>query len=199
MTHTTEVTLNPNQLATIEELKKKHFEQDQRELFGNCQTRVDNVESNNPDSGTSVQESDEPTVQQDGDISKGSQSVDEKMDHDEGGENCEDLRNSVNKLEGSIEAEGGALWDIFRRQDVPKLQEYLRKHFKEFRHTHCCPLPQVNCLATVINQEILLSLEGEAGIIMVSAFTWSIFLFQIINYDIMLQSFVCPQFTGCCL
>ncbi|XP_068306087.1 lysine-specific demethylase JMJ29-like [Pyrus communis] len=159
LTHTTEVTLNPKQLATIEELKKKHFEQDQRELFGNCQTRVDCVESDNPDSGTSVQESDEPTVRHDGEISKGSQSVEEKMDHDEGGENCEDSRSSVNKLEGSIEAEGGALWDIFRRQDVPKLQEYLRKHFKEFRHTHCCPLPQV--IHPIHDQTFYLTVEHK--------------------------------------
>ncbi|XP_057980545.1 lysine-specific demethylase JMJ27 [Malania oleifera] len=38
---------------------------------------------------------------------------------------------------------GGAVWDIFRRQDVPKLIEYLRRHEKEFRHVNNLPVKSV--------------------------------------------------------
>ncbi|XP_059629030.1 uncharacterized protein LOC132271608 isoform X2 [Cornus florida] len=48
-----------------------------------------------------------------------------------------------NNNDSSEVVHGGAVWDIFRRQDVPKLMEYLQKHWKEFHHINNAPVESV--------------------------------------------------------
>nr|XP_023919066.1 lysine-specific demethylase JMJ25-like isoform X2 [Quercus suber] len=190
LTHTAEVPLKKESLESIEKLKKRHFEQDQRELFGDFQAVDEKVETNvsvvesctvtaddkNISSGSGYQntgitvERADPIVELNGDrgesrlngkdFSSGSElekNEGAKVDQENSGGS--DTTISGNKLDRLEASQGGAIWDIFRRQDVPKLQEYLNKHFREFRHIHCCPLPQV--VHPIQDQTFYLTLEHK--------------------------------------
>lgn len=224
LTHAKEVTLEPQQLSTIEELQKKHARQDKMEMLGNTErshkmegellesengvtklnkrscssgvieshsrTDVKEPEASNLGNGNSLDT--ELVAKATGDLlmleqkggaveesfseanftnkssSKSGLPVATMSNHEskiltdnqqnlleaskagESGQHKEfEKEESKNAYMHGImsdsfqNTEGAALWDIFRREDIPKLEEYIRRHFKEFRHIFGKQLSQV--------------------------------------------------------
>ncbi|XP_059292854.1 lysine-specific demethylase JMJ29-like isoform X9 [Lycium ferocissimum] len=141
--HTQAVVPTIEQLSAIEKLKQIHKAQDQREFVAEASRMHESKAENKKYS---------------------QQSVKADCETNKEGEEYQYREDSISlfgqdRSEGFEEADGGALWDVFRRQDVPKLEEYLRKHFREFRHTYGSPLPQV--IHPIHDQTFYLSTEHK--------------------------------------
>lgn len=134
LTHTAEVVLSDKQRSAIATLKERHRAQDWKERLGREELSCPNeklVHSNGEDM----------EVLEIADMSKHPSDIDGKIEmskSDIEGATCPGF-----STEQEREEIGSALWDIFRREDVPQLEAYLRKHANEFRHTYCSPVAQV--------------------------------------------------------
>ncbi|KAG5588431.1 hypothetical protein H5410_048865 [Solanum commersonii] len=170
--HTQAVVPTVEQLSAIEKLKQIHKEQDQREFVADANGMHESIKDYVPNVN-------EKSVLKGMNFSQKKQNCDGlKVENSSKSENkkyclrsvkadCETKKDGEDsssrfgkdRPEGFEEADGGALWDVFRRQDVPKLEEYLRKHFREFRHIYGSPLPQV--VHPIFDETFYLSTEHK--------------------------------------
>ncbi|KAJ6769586.1 LYSINE-SPECIFIC DEMETHYLASE JMJ25-LIKE [Salix purpurea] len=139
LTHTAEVALSEEQRSAIELLKMKHRAQDEREYLEQDKVHNRQIEL---DQGNDILK-EEMDVSEIREPQKPPSEINEKIENSEDVLRGATLSGLPLEVETVDKAGGAALWDIFRREDVPKLEEYLRKHFREFRHNYCAPLEQV--------------------------------------------------------
>ncbi|KAL5726918.1 hypothetical protein ACHQM5_000161 [Ranunculus cassubicifolius] len=152
LTHAAEVNIPPRQLNKIRKMQEEH---DSVEIsrYMNSDAAVPDHQDNQMETSCTLRCGDTIPKNFLPDLNLSAEDpLDEQNQEKEGALVCMDVQECeplarVGPLEQPVPDSdtdtGSAVWDIFRRQDVPKLIEYLNKHWKEFRHIDNLPVKSV--------------------------------------------------------
>lgn len=169
LTHTTKVNVDHKQHEIIEKLRKQQEVEDSKELCPGIAEapdsqrfdRTETIDFYSEESTVNNRSCLIETMDKGKDINKGENIISDMDYVDTSGRTSppNEINPSSNALaivEANVALEtkqdcaevecGGAVWDIFRRQDVPKLIEYLQRHWREFRHFNNSPVASVSIL-----------------------------------------------------
>lgn len=131
LVHTSEVKLKGRQEEKIEKGKEASMESEAKESPGDVQTSLDEGRTPDLSLGGHDQQGDHgEKLNNDKDEEMEDQGIDTTCSVEAKTVNCENLHRDNGDI--SQITHPGALWDVFRRQDVPKLIEYLQIHWEEF-------------------------------------------------------------------
>lgn len=131
LVHIHDVKLKDGQTRKIEKMQMAVVESDSKESCGSPEVHLDRGGS--PKLSPSGNDGSEVKVDSDNHEKTVDQEIETNFIVEEEAVNHEDL----NIVSGNApeKPKAGALWDVFRRQDVPKLIEYIGSHWKEFGNT----------------------------------------------------------------
>ena len=126
--HTSEVKLKGEK---IEKVREASIESEAKESSGDVRASLDEGRTSDISLGGHDQQGDHgEKLSDDKDEEMEDQGIDSTSAVEEKTVNCEHMH--IDNGDSSDITHPGALWDVFRRQDVPKLVEYLQVHLEEF-------------------------------------------------------------------
>ncbi|GAV86982.1 JmjC domain-containing protein/WRC domain-containing protein/zf-4CXXC_R1 domain-containing protein [Cephalotus follicularis] len=167
LVHTCEVKPKGSQKTKTDQIQKSCEESEINESSGDPETDINKAMLPHLSlGGDDIENEGETKSAADGDEKMEDQGIEIVSTCEDKSVNCEQL----SRANGNIPAEAhpGAQWDVFRRQDVPKLVKYLQVHWTDVGRVECVTNDFVTCPlydeAIFLNEHHKRQLKEEFGV-----------------------------------